>query len=193
MMSTSPLSILLISGPLAVGKTSVREQLVAKHEYSAIQSSSYLRELAAMKGIALERSNLQMLGDSLDLETQFGWVVSNVALPQIQAKPKQKLWIFDAVRKPEQVSLFRDQFGASVRHVHFTSPEPILKKRYDSRARSDDSVSYEDAISHPNEYSSRSLSQIADRIISLEELSSEDAALLLAKWVNSSVVILTDD
>lgn len=185
MMSTSRQVILLVSGPLAVGKTSVREMLIAKHGYAAIQSSSYLRELAIAKGIALERKNLQVLGDSLDIETQFSWVVSKVALPQVQAKPEQELWIFDSVRKPEQVSLFRGQFGASVRHVHFICPESILKNRYESRVRTEDAVSYEDAINHPNERSSRSLSQIADRVISLEKLSSEDAAQLLASWVGS--------
>jgi len=185
MNSTSRQSILLISGPLAVGKTSVRELLTVKHGYVAIQSSSYLRELAATKGIAWNRANLQLLGDTLDLETQFGWVVSDIALPQTKAKPEQKLWIFDAVRKPEQISQFRNCFGSSIRHVHFTSPEHVLKKRYESRARSDDTVPYEEAINHPNERSSRSLSQIADRVISLEELSCEDAALLLANWVDS--------
>ncbi|MGN0927270.1 hypothetical protein [Ectopseudomonas mendocina] len=177
-------SILLISGPLAVGKTSVRELLTTKYGYIAIQSSSYLRELATIRGIALERTSLQMLGDSLDMDTQFGWVVSEVTLPQIQAKPEQKFWIFDAVRKSEQISLFRNYFGSSVRHVHFTSSEHVLKERYESRARADDALSYEEAINHPNERSSRSLSLIADRVISLEELSSEDAAQLLNNWVN---------
>lgn len=178
-------SILLISGPLAVGKTSIRELMVAKHKYLAIQSSSYLKELTATKGTILDRANLQALGDSLDLETQFSWVISKVALPQIQAKPEQKLWIFDSVRKPEQVRLFRNQFGASVRHAHFICSDRILKERYESRARSDDAVPYEAAINHPNERTSRSLSQIADRVINLEDLSSEAAAQLLAEWVHS--------
>ncbi|WP_433587995.1 AAA family ATPase [Pseudomonas koreensis] len=179
----SELTILLISGPLAVGKTSVRENLTAQHGYVAIQSSSYLKELAAMKEIALERANLQMLGDWLDMESQFSWVVSRVALPQIHAVPEQTLWVFDAVRKPEQVVLFRNQFGESIRHVHFTCSEPILKQRYQSRARVDDAVSYEDAINHPNELSSRSLDRIADRVVNLEEHSAEAAAKLLADWL----------
>lgn len=171
--------ILLVSGPIAVGKTSIRDYLVENLGYLAIQSSTYLKELAVAKGISLERANLQMLGDLLDLETDFSWVVSEVAVPQIRAKPVQQLWIFDAVRKPEQVGHFRNQFGTSVRHVHFTCSESILKQRYDSRCRSDDGVAYEIAIDHPNERSSRSLSEIADIVICLDELNSADAAKLL--------------
>lgn len=183
MKSKPKLTILLISGPLAVGKTSVREYLTARHGYIAIQSSSYLKELAAINEVVLERASLQMLGDCLDIESQFSWVVSRVALPQIQAAPEQKLWVFDSVRKPEQVVLFRNQFGESVRHVHFTCSEPILKQRYHSRSRADDAVPYEDAINHPNERSSRNLDQIADRVVNLEEHSAEEAAKLLVDWL----------
>lgn len=176
------LSILLISGPLAVGKTSTRESLMDRHGYVAVQSSPYLRALATERGIGVERAGLQMLGDSLDLETRYSWIVTDVALPQIQARPEQYLWVVDSVRKVEQVKLFRDYFGSAITHVHFTCPESVLKERYDTRDRQDDSTPYEDAINHPNEISSRSLFQIADRVVDLQELTSEQAASLVASW-----------
>jgi len=178
------LSILLISGPLAVGKTSIREVLTARHGYVAVQSSPYLKELAALRGIIVERASLQRLGDALDLETRFSWIVYDVARPQIAAKPEQLLWVVDSVRKTEQVRLFRDCFGSAIMHVHFTCSESVLRNRYDMRGRQDDAVAYEEAISHPNEVSSRSLSQIADRIVDLEQLSSDKAADLVAQWAN---------
>jgi hypothetical protein len=179
------LSILLISGPLAVGKTSIREALIATHGYAAIQSSPYLKELAAQRGITIERANLQQLGDALDLETQFSWIVDDVALPQIAAKPEQLLWVVDSVRKMEQVGRFRDCFGSAITHVHFTCPESVLRERYGMRGRLDDTITYEQAISHPNEMSSRGLSLLADRIVDLGELTSEKAADLVAKWAKS--------
>ncbi|VVN41427.1 hypothetical protein PS664_05444 [Pseudomonas fluorescens] len=183
MMTTEDLSILLISGPLAVGKTSVREVLCDRYGFSALQSSTYLKELAATCGIIVDRAALQVLGDSLDLETQYSWIVSDVALPQIQARPSQFLWIVDSVRKAEQVALFREHFGDAITHVHFTCSELILKNRYETRNRQDDSTTYEDAINHPNEISSRGLSGIADRVLDLQDLSSQDAACKVAHWV----------
>lgn len=178
-MTMTDISILLISGPLAVGKTSVRETLVAHHGYLALQSSSFLRELASSCGIPSERASLQTLGDFLDTETQFSWVVKSVALPQIQENPERKFWVFDAVRKPEQVALFREQFGAAIRHVHLTCSEPVLKQRYELRGRHDDSVSYEVAINHPNEVASRSLSRIADQIFRMDDLTSEEVSKII--------------
>lgn len=178
------LSILLISGPLAVGKTSIRDILVHSYGYAVLQSSSYLRALAAKRGIAIERTTLQTLGDSLDLETQYSWIVIDIALPQIQATPDQRLWIVDSVRKVEQIALFRKHFGSAVTHVHFTCPEFILKKRYETRNRQDDSTGYEDAISHPNEIASRSLLRIADRVLDLQDLSNENAACKVANWAH---------
>lgn len=178
------LCILLISGPLAVGKTSIREALTAQHGYVAIQSSPYLKALAAQRGIAVERTNLQRLGDALDLETQYSWLVKDVTLPQIAAQPEQYLWVVDSVRKKEQVSLFRERFGSAITHVHFLCAESVLKKRYEARSRQEDAMPYEEAINHPNEVSSRSLSQIADRVVDLEALTSEKAADLVAKWAS---------
>lgn len=180
------LCVLLISGPLAVGKTSIREALIARHGYAAVQSSPYLRQLAERRGITIDRANLQSLGDALDLETQYSWIVKNVALPQIAATPEQHLWVVDSVRKAEQVRLFRDYFGSVVTHVHFTCPESVLKNRYDTRSRQEDGISYEDAINHLNEISARDLSQIADRVVELETLTSEKAADMVAKWSNPS-------
>ncbi|WP_143522782.1 AAA family ATPase [Pseudomonas sp. 2822-15] len=179
-------SILLISGPLAVGKTSIREVLVNKYGYTALQSSAYLRKLAASQGIPIERSTLQVLGDRLDLQTQYQWIVIDVALPQIQANPSQCLWIVDAVRKEEQVKLFREHFGSAVKHVHFNCAESLLKNRYETRNRQDDSAEYEVAISHPNEIASRNLSLIADWTIDVDNLTSESAADMVKKLVGAT-------
>lgn len=181
------ITVLLISGPLAVGKTTFRDALTKEYGYVAIQSSTYLKALAVERQIEIDRTSLQALGDLLDQETQYSWVVTDVALPQISSMPGQLLWIVDSVRKAEQVKLFREQFEASVVHVHFTCPEKVLKKRYETRDRQGDSVLYEDATKHSNEVSSRGLVQIADLVVDLDELTSDAAACMVSSWVASKV------
>jgi len=172
-------AILLLSGPIAVGKSTVASQLLESHHFCAISSSQYLKGEAAEKGLSLSRNTLQALGDQLDIDTGFAWLVDNVAIPQIGATDDSR-WFVDAVRKEQQVALFRATFERTC-HVHFTAPESILRARFDERlAREgpnwEGPTSYEEAVAHPNEAAARALIEIADAVIDLVENSPAEAA-----------------
>jgi cytidylate kinase len=61
--------LLLLSGPIAVGKTAVRDYLVGKHGFDYVRSGKYLSEMANRRSIDAKRISLQDLGDELDLKT----------------------------------------------------------------------------------------------------------------------------
>ena len=181
--------IILLSGPLAVGKTSVADVLNQQLHFKKISSSSFLRTLAQARGLPDSRETLRQLGDLLDDGTGFAWLVDDVASMQVEREPNQLNWFVDAVRKPEQVWRFRAKFP-NVLHVHFTAPEDVLRARFTARAREGDEAeaadSYERHVAHPNEQSARSLSKIADIIIDLSMVEPTEAAVLAASHEQTS-------
>ena len=170
--------LILLSGPLAVGKTTLRERLLTEHGFEYVRSSQYLMEKARREGLPMDRRGLQELGDRLDRDTDYHWVVDDVAKPSMAALPSQDDWLVDAVRKVRQVEHFRNMAAATVRHVHLTAPDTVLRERYELRrlqGSGKDSVPYEDAIAHDNEKKARSLIGIADLVLDMSEMSVEEA------------------
>ncbi|MFQ6591063.1 MULTISPECIES: AAA family ATPase [Pseudomonas] len=156
--------LLLLSGPMASGKTSVSSALQEFYGFTPISSSAFLRTYLTARNELLDRHNLQEIGDSLDKASDFSWLIESVANPAIQARPDVENWLLDAVRKPRQVELFRLRFGNAVRHVHIVAPESVLKQRYAARSATDLNE-YHNSVSHPNEQSARSLSDFADKVL----------------------------
>jgi hypothetical protein len=173
-------SLLLLSGPLAVGKTAVRDQLVEQFGFAPVRSSQYLRARANEKHLPVTRESLQELGDALDIQTDYRWPIDGVATPAIAQNPSRALWLVDAVRKPRQIHHFRQEFGAVVFHAHLFAAEEILRARYISRqfmqGESADPTSYEEAIDHENERSTRSLIALADLALDATDLPPTEAA-----------------
>jgi adenylosuccinate synthase len=174
-----------MSGPLAVGKTAVADALVEQFGFKKVSSSGHLRRVAERRDLSTGRETLRELGDLLDEETGFAWLIDDVAVPQVQSESTQTKWFVDAVRKSEQVAHFRETF-ADVLHVHFTAPEAVLKARFLARKREGDDVhvpgSYERFVAHPNEQAARSLIQIADLIIDLSRVRAHEAAEQVAGY-----------
>ncbi|MBR8300435.1 AAA family ATPase [Burkholderia multivorans] len=172
-MIGKPRLLVLLSGPLAVGKTTLRDYLVGTHAFDYVRSSAFLLNKARREGIPADRRGLQELGDRLDAETDFRWIVDGVALPSLSASPSKTRWLVDAVRKPKQVEHFKALEDVNVVHVHLTAPEDILRKRYEATLAGStvglSAASYEAAISHPNEVAARSLIQIADIVVDVTD------------------------
>lgn len=163
--------VLLLSGPIAVGKSAVAKPLIDHHQFKNISSGSYLRGLASAQGLGASRTELQKLGDELDAKTDYAWLIDDVADAAITATSFHKWWLLDSVRKKRQVDHFRSRYGAAVRHIHFSAPEAILRARYEARIEAGKEYSgntpYAVAAAHPNELAARSLVEIADITIDL--------------------------
>lgn len=174
--------ILLLSGPMASGKTSVAVALQEHHGFVPISSSAFLRKQLAARNKPVDRQHLQEIGDDLDKATDFSWLIELVARPVIEAQPHIDSWLLDAVRKPRQVELFRFQFAGLVRHVHIAASESVLQQRYTERGIGD-LVQYQAAVLHPNELSARSLDALADQVLDIEAFTPlEIADQILNAW-----------
>ena len=158
--------LIIISGPIAVGKSSIIKLLVEDHAFAKLGSGKYLIGQAQKLGIEPSRLNLVNLGDRFDEQTDFAWVVHQVAVPAMTQAPELSRWIFDSVRKRRQVAHFRDALPGQVFHMHCVAPEHILKSRYESRRRDSDTVTdYDRAIDTDNEREARSLRDLADWVV----------------------------
>jgi adenylosuccinate synthase len=159
-------TILLLSGPIAVGKSTLAATLIGQHGFHPLKSSHYLRDVCRDREIQGSRASLQDLGDRLDIETDYRWLVDAVARPQLEATPSQSRWLIDSVRKERQIEHFRAAFGGRIRHLHVWAPEDVLRQRYQLRfeagEHAEGGTSYEEAISHSNETSARGLKEVAD-------------------------------
>lgn len=175
-----------MSGPIAVGKTAIAKQLVDAYRFNRIRSGGYLLLLAESRNGDKSRKGLQDLGDSLDRDTDYRWIVDDVAQPAIENGGGDGFWLLDSIRKHRQLYHFRDAFGSAVVHVHFTAAEEVLRSRYTTRLKSSQDyhgfTSYDDAVAHPNEVESRSLESAADLIIDVTgEAASTIAARIMEK------------
>ncbi|MGU7841427.1 AAA family ATPase [Burkholderia sp. AW33-5] len=182
-MSEATRFLVLLSGPLAVGKTTLRDYLVAMHGFDYVRSSAFLIEKAQREDLPADRRGLQELGDRLDAETDYRWIVDEVALPSMYASAGKTHWLVDAVRKPKQVEHFKSLEHVNVVHVHLTAPEEVLRLRYESRLAKNaaglSAPSYDDAIAHPNEVAARSLIQIADVVVDVTDENTANLAELI--------------
>lgn len=168
-----PEMLILLSGPVAAGKTTLRQALLGEHGFEYVRSSGYLKQLMERRGETETRTALQNLGDELDLQTDYRWLLDAVVSTAFEASPAQRRWLVDAVRKHRQVEHFRASYGMAVLHVHLYADEAVLRDRYGKRG---DSIPYDVAIEHDNEVAARSLIDVADLIIDTGSESAERAA-----------------
>ncbi|MEX1826791.1 AAA family ATPase [Luteibacter sp. CQ10] len=174
--------ILLLSGAMGAGKTAVAAMLESGGGFQRLSTSGYLRQYGAGLGPEGQRQQLQDLGDRLDLETDYRWVVDDVALPSFARWPDAAHWLLDAARKPRQVTHFRAQFGPMVRHVHLTAPDGVLRERYTQRSEPADTP-YDKAIRHPNEVAARGLLGEADHVFDTSTMSTDQVvARIQTMW-----------
>lgn len=172
--------LLLLSGAIGSGKTAIAHELIRAFQFVKIASGGYLISLIPpdeLKEGGERRRQLQELGDRLDEETSYRWIVDPVAVQALKGTPDVKNWLVDAVRKKRQVELFRERFGALIRHVHLTASEEVLRSRYAEKGGD-----YDAAIAHPNEVNARSLENLADLVLDTSTAKAE----LLAQQIWST-------
>ena len=163
--------VVLLSGPVAVGKTTLRDALVGAHGFGSVRSSEYLRQKAAGLSFIDDRLSLQELGDKLDFDTDYRWLVDDVAIPLFRSGDQQR-WLVDAVRKERQVQHFKAALPGKVLHVHLSAPDHVLRTRFALRlgaSESDAEEAYIRTVSHPNEQASRALIEVADLVVDTSE------------------------
>jgi adenylosuccinate synthase len=157
-------SIILLSGPVASGKTTLGEHLVKRFGFRCFKTRELIRSLL---GTELDRRALQEAGERLDRSRGGEWVAA--ALGQLAGElPEDAMVVVDAVRTVGQTDAIRKAFGKMVTHVHLCAPKPVLAGRYRRRSRKGalrELASYAQVLKSATERRIGELERVADVVI----------------------------
>lgn len=188
------LKIVVISGQVGSGKTTLAHGLAEKYGAELISTKELLRLTAERRGDDLqpERGAMQRYGTMLDEETQGQWVADAAGL-RITAPPPDSaqdgndlpsgLFIIDAVRIAEQIEKLRTAFAANLIHVHLHSSTEVLSKRYARRGEASglkELSTYEEVAQDPTEQKVADLKDDADVSIDTERSNKADVLIRAA-------------
>lgn len=163
--------LIVLSGPVAVGKTSFVEALAALGGARRISTSAYLIK----QGTANEREALQKAGAALDEADGGKWVVEAL---NAQLVAGDSLIVLDAARNVGQVDALRDAFGDKMAHVHLHANDDILSRRYLSRSSDRREFStYDQVKAHPTEAAVPDLEKHANFVLDTDYIDPDNLAV----------------
>ena len=134
--------VVLLSGPIASGKTTLAQLLSERFGFCVVSTHELL-----LTHVIEDRRSLQAAGASLDDATGGSWVRDGLFWLQRQCAAEVS-FVVDSVRTLEQIRWVRDAFGESVGHVHLTADVEVLSVRYGYRF---EGYQYQDVSDNPVE------------------------------------------
>ncbi len=176
--------IILLSGPVASGKSELACSLADQFDLGLIETSKLLK--AVLEDAQAGRLNLQQEGERLDKETDGRWVLDQLA-KEMRQWDEGKSVVVDSVRIPEQIQAIREAYGQSVAHVHITAPLEVLNERFSSRGRTSDisgQLTYEDVRANSTESRVDRLEDIADVVIDSSRCRPADVLVRVASHLS---------
>lgn len=114
-----------LSGPIATGKTTAAKYIKSLgFEYG--RYSLVLKRLLAERGVEVNRSTLQDLGDEVNKSPGQRWLCKQL----IMSLPNDGNLVIDGLRHPDDHASLVEFFGPAFIHVHIESPKKTRAKRY---------------------------------------------------------------
>src|SRR5689334_13856392 len=113
--------ILAISGPIAVGKSSVIKELECRFRAHRVSTRSFIQSILGSKA---ERTSLQAAGEQLDQSTGGKWISDSLKKLE-RSFGSNAIVIVDSVRIEKQVEHLRQAFGNRIVHVHLSASDEV--------------------------------------------------------------------
>lgn len=162
----------MLSGPVAGGKSTLRNLLVNRHELSPISTRDLIVQLRPR--VAQERAALQRAGGLLDMRTGGKWVADAVGR-RLMEIPLDGTIIIDSVRTEDQVVHLRKLFSQRVTHIHVTAPIAVLSERYAARPlKIREFDNYSEVQKDPTEARVAGLEEVADLVLDSDRYDEAD-------------------
>ena len=167
------LRVVLVSGPVCSGKSSLVEQLHEKHGAKIVKTKDLIIKMSPKTKV--ERGKLQRAGQRLDNADGGAWVAE--ALQRTidagtHGRTPEGLFVVDSVRIPGQIDAIRKAYGAEVHHIHLTASPEELRKRYEERRRREDAeVDYVTLKANRTEKRVEELAPLADIVVHTDKCS----------------------
>lgn len=185
-----PKQIVLISGSVASGKTTLSDLLRSRFQkIEVLKTKEVIKELALKKlgnELPAERKAMQDFGDRLDRETNGQWVRDALQRLLIRLGPlePEAIVLVDAVRIPAQIKAIRKAYGFSVLHFHLQTPAETLSERYRHRSSGlKELASFSEVKKNPTEARVQELESSADVVLNTKLCRKEDVLAKAATYL----------
>jgi len=176
-------TLVLLSGPIASGKTTLARDLVRQVAAEHVSTSGLM---LASAGRDLDRSELQRHGLGATFQ-RAGWIID--AIRRITSSPPEgRVVVVDAVRTLEQAEELRKAGAGRWRivHVHLRGEDSQLAVRHQAR-RGDDDAPWDRAMQASTETAAQMLEAEADVVIDTTRVTSDDVAARVAARVSRTL------
>jgi len=172
-------TVILLSGPISVGKTLLAENLMTGYRADHLRTSALI---AASTRHNADRTDLQDVGMSPPFRGG-DWLVQ--AVRERVEKRGASLVVVDAVRTREQVQALRQGLPACrIAHIHLLAKAVLLAERFTSRERAGDAeLSWHQAMEAPAEAGTESLKSEADLVLDTTLLTPEDVTVRVVSYI----------
>ncbi len=156
--------VVLLSGTIASGKTTLAQLLVDRLGFCIVSTRALLLSYQGE-----DRRSLQAAGASLDDSTCGRWVRDGLLRWQGQC-PAGVSFVVDSVRTVDQIRWVREAFGEAVMHVHLITDVEVLAYRYGTRF---EGYEYQDVSDDPVERGVNVLAGSAELVVDTSHLAPE--------------------
>lgn len=168
----SPPSVIVVSGQLCAGKSTVARALADEIGASVLSVRRYISALAGSGTV--DRLALQALGMELETQTGGRWLAQATAAISDQGERV----VVDAVRTRVQLQALQDRFADDMLHLHLCTAEAVRSRRFTVRGDEQDlgltfAVASRPALEHSDEEYLRSAAHI---VIDTTDLTADEAA-----------------
>jgi len=175
--------VVVLSGPVSSGKTTLARQLAERFDATHLKTSRLLDQISKGR-VKQERRAMQQLGSRLDRETDGAWVAEGF-VHKIEEMPADAVIVIDAVRTLRQIETLRSGLSRPVVHVHLRAPHEKLERRYARRPRSRfvERGSYAEVLANRTEKLVPRLAKDADVVIDTGRSTRQDIAVRAASYL----------
>lgn len=172
-------NVVVLSGPIAVGKSELADRLVTSHLFTPFKTSMALKRRLQASKREITRQSLQEYGAKLDDDTDHNWICD-----ELKSQSHTKI-IVDCCRTAKQVASIRNFFGWRTIHIHLTATINTLSERLERRKEIEnldlfENIDIDVALAHKTESEEFALKQMADLVLDTDRCMPEDIYVRVA-------------
>ena len=169
------LRIVVLSGPISAGKSSLAEKLSQRYSATIIKTRDLIRK--QLPNVLEEREALQRAGEKLDRADGGSWVKNALVRfieDNVGGTAANGFFVIDSARILGQVKSIREAYGTAVHHIHVDASDEELAKRYLERGgKTKEFENYKDVQKSKTERDVRKLADIADTVVATDRCTPE--------------------
>jgi len=170
--------VVVVSGPICAGKTSLARALQTRFDAEILSARAELLRLSDHS--EMSRGALLKLGLEIESSTSGKWIAD--AVRSAVGETTRPLVVIDAARTMAQLEGIRS-LPLRTQCVHLTSSYAVRRARYASPASDTSAESFDAVSAHPTETGADDLRRVAELVIDTSHLALETVASIASQFL----------